>query len=175
MELLTSGIIIDGAIIIVEYVLYAMTLKREKLSRLSGNDLQLEKDNISQVYSSKMMRSAIFGQLIILIVFIPILTLSGVEGKMFIPMAITFSFALVGAMILSLTYVPAMAALFLKPQNPSPNSFANRIHRFIEKIYEPVFDFAMNSKKLVIGAALVFLGISFLYFFNPWEVSLFRS
>jgi cobalt-zinc-cadmium resistance protein CzcA len=158
------GIIIDGAIIIVEYVLYAMTLKREKLSRLSGNDLQLEKDNISQVYSSKMMRSAIFGQLIILIVFIPILTLSGVEGKMFIPMAITFSFALVGAMILSLTYVPAMAALFLKPQDPSPNSISNRIHGFIEKIYEPVFDFAMNSKKLVIGAALVFLGISFYTF-----------
>ena len=158
------GIIIDGAIIIVEYVLYSMTLKREKLSQLNGKVLQLEKDDISITYSSKMMRSAIFGQLIILIVFIPILTLSGVEGKMFIPMAITFSFALVGAMILSLTYVPAMAALFLKPQNPSPNSLSNRIQRTIEKIYEPVFAFVMSSKKLVLSAAFVFLGISFYTF-----------
>src|SRR3546814_4651010 len=72
-------------------------------------------DEITYASSSKMMNAAFFGQLIILIVFTPILALEGVEGKMFKPMAYTFGFAVLGAIILCLTYVPVMASLFLKP------------------------------------------------------------
>ena len=78
------------------------------------------------------MNSAIFGQLIILIVFIPVLSLSGVEGKMFRPMALTFSFALIGAMILCFTYVPVMSALFLKPRRAKIKTISDRLMNLLE-------------------------------------------
>ena len=86
------GIIIDGAVIIVEFVSAQMTANASKLAHLSAADRKKEIDRITLGSSSTMMNSAIFGQLIILIVFIPILSLSGVEGKMFRPMALTFSY-----------------------------------------------------------------------------------
>ena len=85
-----------------------------KLSGVSGDERQFLLDRISFEGASKMMNSAIFGQIIILIVFIPILSLSGVEGKMFRPMAISFSFAIIGAMIFGLTWLPVAASVFLK-------------------------------------------------------------
>ncbi|MDB4293692.1 efflux RND transporter permease subunit, partial [Maribacter sp.] len=97
------GIIIDGAVIIVEFIAFQITAKSVHLSSLSNAELQTERDAITSNSASKMMNSAIFGQLIILIVFIPILSLSGVEGKMFKPMALTFSFALIGAMVFCFT------------------------------------------------------------------------
>jgi len=158
------GIIIDGAIIIVEYVLYSMTMKSEKLSKLAGVELQQERDDIAKKSSSKMMHSAIFGQLIILIVFIPILTLSGVEGKMFRPMALTFSFALIGAMVLCFTYIPAMASIFLKPQKNADTNFASKISRFLDAMYNPVIELAFKYKKLMLVIAGSFLIGSFSLF-----------
>src|SRR5690606_33687657 len=110
--------------------------------------------------ASKMMNSAIFGQLIILIVFIPILSLSGIEGKMFKPMAMTFSFALIGAMILCLTYVPVVSALFLKPSSQSPKNVSVKIMSRLTKWYEPVITWALHHKRLVIGVAAGLLVLS---------------
>src|SRR5690606_26474423 len=97
------------------------------------------------------------GQLIILLVFIPILTLSGVEGKMFRPMALTFSFALIGAIILCFTYVPVAAALFLKPSKNSGRGISVRLIQGINKAYGPVIDWAMRSKKTVLASATALL------------------
>jgi cobalt-zinc-cadmium resistance protein CzcA len=122
------GIIIDGAVIIVEFIAFQIAHKSKHLVRFMEKvAMQLEIDQITYKSASKMMNSAIFGQLIILIVFIPILSLSGVEGKMFKPMAMTFSFALVGAMIFCFTYVPVVASLFLKPREENPNSISNKL------------------------------------------------
>jgi cobalt-zinc-cadmium resistance protein CzcA len=81
------GIIIDGAVIIVEFIAFQIASKAAQLGPLSKEDRQIQIDQITYNGASKMMNSAIFGQLIILIVFIPILSLSGIEGKMFKPMA----------------------------------------------------------------------------------------
>ncbi len=157
------GIIIDGAIIIVEFLLFSMTTKSDVFKGLSGQALQDKKDTITIEKSTFMMRSAIFGQVIILIVFLPILTLQGVEGKMFRPMGMTFSFALVGAMILCLTYVPMMASIFIKPASKKKN-FADRFIHFIQGIYEKFLGFILRFKKLVIFFAFVFLSWSFYIF-----------
>ncbi|GAL68346.1 cobalt-zinc-cadmium resistance protein CzcA [Jejuia pallidilutea] len=111
-----------------------------------------------------MMNSAIFGQLIILIVFIPILSLSGVEGKMFKPMALTFSFALIGAMLFCFTYVPVAASLFLKPTKQSKKNISFRLMNWLNKLYDPTIQWALQSKKLVLGIATVLLGISIYIF-----------
>src|SRR5690625_6318118 len=89
---------------------------------------------------SKMMNSAFFGQVIILIVFIPILFLSGIEGKMFQPMAYTFGFAMLGAILLCLTYVPMMSALLMK-RSDNQTSFDSRINMFFEKVSARTFHF----------------------------------
>ena len=104
-----------------------------------------------------MMRSAFFGQVIILIVFIPILTLSGIEGKMFRPMAISFSFALVGAMILCLTYVPAVAALWLRPAKKQKPGLSDKIMAGIQRAYLPALGFALRHKWPTIAGAILLL------------------
>src|SRR5690606_12478724 len=116
------GIIIDGAVIIVEFIAFRFTRSSALFAELSGKEKQAEKDKITFEGASKMMHSALFGQIIIIIVFIPILSLAGVEGKMFRPMAEVFSFALVGTMILGLTYVPVVSSLFLKSEAPGPKN-----------------------------------------------------
>lgn len=140
------GIIIDGAVIIVEYIAYQITQRQGELTQLSKNETQTIKDKITLEGASKMMNSAVFGQLIILIVFIPILSLSGVEGKMFKPMALTFSFALLGAILLCFTYVPVASAMFLKPSKESAKSISTRLVNWINKQYEPVIEWALKSK-----------------------------
>lgn len=158
------GIIIDGAVIIVEFIAFKITQNKTEITTLSKTEGQLLKDSITLNGASKMMNSAIFGQLIILIVFIPILSLSGVEGKMFKPMALTFSFALIGAMILCFTYVPVVASMFLKPSNVTDKNISVRLMKWLNKIYEPVIDWALKSKKIVLSIALVLLaGATFLY------------
>jgi heavy metal efflux system protein len=154
------GIIIDGAVIIVEFIAFQITSKRLELGKMSVANVKLAKDEITFNSASKMMNSAIFGQLIILIVFIPILSLSGVEGKMFKPMALTFSFALIGAMLLCFTYVPVVASLFIKPTRISDKNISVRLMRFLNLVYEPVIDWALKSKKLVLGAAALLLAFS---------------
>lgn len=151
------GIIIDGAVIIVEFVAFKISTNASKLNALPLGEKQSAKDDLTVKSSSKMMNSAIFGQLIILIVFIPILSLSGVEGKMFIPMAQTFSFALIGAMLLCFTYVPVAASIFLKPAETSKRNVSVRIMSFLNRLYEPVIRWALGAKKLVLGIAVLIL------------------
>ena len=158
------GIIIDGAVIIVEFIAYQITSKRLELGRMSVKNISLAKDEITFNSASKMMNSAIFGQLIILIVFIPILSLSGVEGKMFKPMALTFSFALIGAMLLCFTYVPVISSLILRPTRVSDKNISVRLMRFLKLVYEPVIDWALASKKLVLGIATLLLVFSIYLF-----------
>ncbi|PKH68323.1 CusA/CzcA family heavy metal efflux RND transporter [Flavobacterium sp. ALD4] len=154
------GIIIDGAVIIVEFIAFQIASKAVQLGPLSKEDRQIQIDQITYNSTSKMMNSAIFGQLIILIVFIPILSLSGIEGKMFKPMAMTFSFALVGAMIFCFTYVPVVSSLFLKPKEENPNSFSNRLIRKLNSWYLPIITWGLrNTKKVLYGAlGLLVLG-----------------
>ncbi|WP_140485841.1 CusA/CzcA family heavy metal efflux RND transporter [Flavobacterium sp. GSA192] len=147
------GIIIDGAVIIVEFIAFQIAHKSAHLAKLSREDSQLEIDQITYKSASKMMNSAIFGQLIILIVFIPILSLSGIEGKMFKPMAMTFSFALVGAMLFCFSYVPVVTSLFLKPKEENPDSFSNKLIAKLNSLYLPVISWALvNTKKVMYGA-----------------------
>ena len=144
------GIIIDGAVIIVEFIAFQIAHKSKHLVDLSKENRQIEIDQITYKSAAKMMNSAIFGQLIILIVFIPILSLSGIEGKMFKPMAMTFSFALVGAMLFCFTYVPVISSLFLKPKEENPNSISNKLIHLMHSWYIPVITWALaNTKKVV--------------------------
>ncbi|HMR17579.1 MAG TPA: efflux RND transporter permease subunit, partial [Mariniflexile sp.] len=158
------GIIIDGAVIIVEFIAFQITSQSSKIKALSQTDQQLAIDTITHKSASKMMNSAIFGQLIILIVFIPILSLSGVEGKMFKPMALTFSFALIGAMILCLTYVPVISSLFLKPNVQSNKNISVRLMASLNKLYKPTIHWALEHKKIVVSLAGVLLAFSFWLF-----------
>ncbi len=158
------GIIIDGAVIIVEFVAFQITSKQSSFTSLSKAQAQDVREDITFGAASKMMSSAIFGQLIILIVFIPILTLGGIEGKMFKPMAMTFSFALIGAMIFGLTYVPALASLVIKPTNLSDKNISVRLMRFLTNAYDPVIHWALRSKRTVIGIASAILASSFYLF-----------
>lgn len=151
------GIIIDGAVIIVEFIAFQITGKRDEMSELSNSEKQKFRDKITYQGASKMMNSAIFGQLIILIVFIPILSLSGVEGKMFRPMALTFSFALIGAMILCFTYVPVMASLFLKPSDTSKKNISFQLMRWINRSFDPVIQWGFRRKKMVLSLAVLIL------------------
>ncbi|MDD4514625.1 CusA/CzcA family heavy metal efflux RND transporter [Massilibacteroides sp.] len=158
------GIIIDGAVIIVEFVSSQMTANASKLSHLAVPDRKRELDKITLSSSSTMMNSAIFGQLIILIVFIPILSLSGVEGKMFRPMALTFSFALIGAMLLCLTYVPVLSSLIIKPQVQKRNGITVRIMRLLTRTYLPVITWALKHAKKTLAGAVGLLVIAVIVF-----------
>ncbi len=151
------GIIIDGAVIIVEYIAFRFTKSSALFAGLSRKEKQGEKDKIALEGATKMMHSAVFGQIIIIIVFIPILSLSGVEGKMFRPMAEVFSFALIGAMILGLTYVPVVSSLFLKSEAPGPRNVSVRLITFLNKIYEPTIYWALRHTKAVLGGAAAIL------------------
>ncbi|WP_310993896.1 CusA/CzcA family heavy metal efflux RND transporter [Aequorivita marina] len=151
------GIIVDGAVIIVEFVAFQINKNVLKLNKLSAGEKQLAQDNITEKGATKMMNAAVFGQLIILIVFIPILSLSGVEGKMFRPMALTFSFAMLGTMLLCFTYVPVAAAMFLKPTEVSPKNISVRIMNFLNGLYDPIIRWALGAKRLVIAIAVLML------------------
>ncbi|MEX2351104.1 MAG: efflux RND transporter permease subunit, partial [Balneolaceae bacterium] len=147
------GIIIDGAVIIVEFTLYQLTSKSNVLNKLTGAERAAKVDELTIQSSSRMMRSAIFGQIIILIVFIPILSLTGIEGKMFTPMALTFGFAMLGAMILCLTYVPMISSVLLKGDLKQQNGVSAKIMNFFNRMYEPTIRFALRRKSLVLGVA----------------------
>jgi cobalt-zinc-cadmium resistance protein CzcA len=151
------GIIIDGAVIIVEFIAFKITSERTKLFSLPKAERQNFIDNITHLGASKMMHSAVFGQLIIIIVFIPILSLVGVEGKMFQPMALVFCFALIGAMIMCFTYVPVMASMFIKPSDTDKKTISSRLITFLEEMYKPTMAWALKSKQIVLGLAVILL------------------
>jgi cobalt-zinc-cadmium resistance protein CzcA len=158
------GIIIDGAVIIVEFIAFQIAHKSSHLALLDSEKRQVQIDEITYKSASKMMNSAVFGQLIILIVFIPILSLSGVEGKMFKPMAMTFSFALVGAMIFCFTYVPVISSLFLKPTAENPKSISTKLITKLTNWYRPIISWALVNTKKVIYGAFGLLAFSILLF-----------
>lgn len=146
------GIVVDGAVIIVESILH--TLKNSYAGR------KLEQKQMDQVISdsaSKIYRSAAFGILIILVVFLPILSLTGIEGKMFKPMAYTVSFAILGAMILSMTYVPVMSTLVLSKRISSKKSFSEKIIDRLKSLYKPTLERALSIPKIVLSLATVVL------------------
>ena len=119
------GILVDGAVIIVESMIFYL-----HQNKLIGTKLnQQQRNDLAYKSSSKMMNSAFFGQVIILIVFIPVLALQGVEGKMFIPMAMTFGFAVLGVVILCLTYIPMMVASFLQPPKTNKKSWGDKVEK----------------------------------------------
>ncbi|WP_291858779.1 CusA/CzcA family heavy metal efflux RND transporter [Marinilabilia sp.] len=152
------GIIIDGAVIIVEYISYKVNVRRKGLNELSPDERLHARDALSVEGASKMMKSAVFGQIIIIIVLIPILTLSGVEGKMFRPMALTFSFALIGAMVFGFTFVPAISALFIKASSREKRTISDRLMDFLNRLYAPTIAWAMDHKKVVVILAALLLG-----------------
>ena len=154
---LDFGIIIDGAVIIVEFIALKITVQKNDIENAKGDERKSLMDTISFKGASKMMKSAIFGQVIILIVFIPILSLTGVEGKMFIPMALSFCFAIVGAMIMGLTWLPVATSLFLKPPKTDKKNISDWVMNLAHKSYSPVIHWATNHKGIVLGAALVSL------------------
>ena len=151
------GIIIDGAVIIVEYVTFILTKHQMELMQSPQEARSALKDNFVSQGTNKMLHSAIFGQIIIIIVFIPILTMTGVEGKMFIPMALAFCFALVGAMFLCFTYVPVMSALFIVPVKNGDNALSSKLINYLKRIYEPSLHLALRFKSLLLGISVMVL------------------
>lgn len=149
------GIIVDGAIIIIEGVLATLSLHYagQKLSKDKFNKIVAE--SAADIYST-----AAFGVFIILIVFIPILTLTGVEGKMFRPLALTFSFALLGAFLLAITYVPAMAALLLRRNIPKKRSLAERYMGYLQRGYEKLLSSLLRFSLFIIITAFATFGLS---------------
>ncbi len=135
------GLIVDGSVIVVEGIIYQIHKSGLK-GQLSRSELD---KNISQA-GIKVSKSAVFGVIIILVVYLPILAFTGIEGKMFKPMAQTVSFALLGALILSLTYVPVMASLTLGNVKSLKTNFADRIVHFLEKSHRPVLLFALRNR-----------------------------
>ena len=159
---LDFGLIVDGAVIIVEAVMHGLTH-----SKISGNTKtisQNEMDNKVINAAGKMMNSAVFGQLIILIVYLPILTLVGIEGKMFKPMAQTVAFALIGAFLLSLTYVPMMSALFLSKTLSHKQTFSDKFMHAVEGMYQRSLQKVLLIPKTIIATTLILFAVSLFVF-----------
>ena len=164
------GIIVDGAVIIVEGITHKIESRTKKKMEFNRDIM----DTISYDSASTMMGSAFFGQLIILIVFTPILFLSGVSGKMFQPMALTFSFAIIGAIILCLTYVPMISSIVLRPSR-KPNSIITRLENRLEEFslrlmnkihagYEPLLNFSLGHKTLILSVAISLFAMAVIAF-----------
>ncbi len=159
------GIIVDGVVIIVERIVYEIQKQLRTGTVAISQEIM---DDIAYKAGSSMMKTAFFGQLIILIVFIPILALTGIEGKMFHPMAYTLGFAMLGGIILCLTYVPMMSALFLKPSRNNTSWYeklGKRLEKSGDKIvsgfyhaYRPLLKSALRHKAIVIIVAVSLFG-----------------
>ncbi len=153
------GLIVDGAVIIVEATMHHLGL-RKTIGRLS----QSEMDEEVFKSASKIRSSAAFGEIIILIVYIPILTLIGIEGKMFRPMAQTVGFAIFGALILSLTYIPMMCAAFLSKNVSHKETFSDKMMNFFHRIYAPLLEKAIRFKKIIVTATVAVFVLSVFIF-----------
>ncbi len=153
------GLIVDGAVIIVEATLHVL---QHKKNRKELTQAQMDEEVGSA--ASKMMNSAIFGQIIILIVYIPILTLIGVEGKMFTPMAKTVGFAIIGATILSVTYIPMMSALFLSKKISHKENFSDKMMNKIQRAYTPLLEKALRIKYWLVGVTVAIFAVAVFFF-----------
>ena len=159
---LDFGLIVDGAVIIVEAVMHSL-VHSKKLGSIARIN-QTEMDDTVNRSASRMMNSAVFGQIIILIVYLPIFTLEGIEGKMFKPMAQTVAFALLGAFILSLTYIPMMSALFLNKNISHKKNISDRMMDFFINVHQKYLSKVLNFPKAVIGISISLLLIAFFVF-----------
>lgn len=153
------GLVVDGSLIIVENVLRRIGVLQEE-----GGARGLSKKAFrTLVYEGtlEVRKVAQFGEVIILVVYLPILFLRGIEGKLFAPMAMTVSFALLGAVLLSITYVPVMCSLVFDPEKPVKHS---PIIRWLHKIYRPLLSRAMAMRAVVVGGAAVLFAAAVLGF-----------
>jgi heavy metal efflux system protein len=157
------GLIVDGAVIIVESVVHRIFKERTNYSgqpRLTQHQM----DENVLVPSKRMMSSATFGQMIILIVYLPIIALIGTEGKMFRPMALVVTFALTGAAILSLTWVPMASALFLSKKTEHKPNFSNRMMDAIHNGFTPLINYSLKHKLAVsLSAVAIFIFSIFMF------------
>ncbi|GIV35873.1 MAG: hypothetical protein KatS3mg032_0252 [Cyclobacteriaceae bacterium] len=149
------GLIVDGAVIIVEATLHHL-IAQSPLKRIT----QKQMDEEVETSTTNMMNAAAFGQFIILLVYIPILTLAGVEGKMFKPMAQTVMLAITGALILSLTYVPVASSVFLSKTIRPANSLSDKLMVRLASAYRPILIKALHGRRAVVWVALILLGAS---------------
>lgn len=152
------GIIVDGAVIIVEAIIHRLEVKKKQ--QLTAAEMNEE------VYyaASNIRSSAAFGEIIILIVYLPILALVGVEGKMFGPMAQTVSFAILGAFLLSLTYVPMMSSLVLKKQTGHTPNISDKIIGALYNFYRPILNGALKIKGYILTGSVVLFAIAIIIF-----------
>jgi heavy metal efflux system protein len=153
---LDFGLIVDGAVIIVEAVMHRLTHSKHftGINKIS----QQEMDKEVSFSAGKMMNSAVFGQIIILVVYLPIFTLQGIEGKMFKPMAQTVAFALLGAFILSVTYIPMMSAVFLSKKIQHTKNISDRLMAWVERRYQSALNVAVGyPKTILVSVAALFV------------------
>ena len=143
------GMIVDGAVIIVDCVVEKLTIQQNNL-KISFSQKSI--DDTVRESTKRMMSSAIFGQIIIFIVYLPIISLVGIEGKMFRPMAEVVSFALIGAAILSLTYVPVASSLLLRRKKAF--SFSEKLMSAIRHLFVPIINFSLRHKVSVFSLSL---------------------
>jgi cobalt-zinc-cadmium resistance protein CzcA len=156
------GLIVDGAVIIVESVVYRISVsKHHHPGVMKLNQAQMDENVL--VSARQMMSSATFGQIIILIVYLPIMRHRH-RREMFRPMAQVVSFALIGAAILSLTYVPMASALFLSKNTSHKPDFSDRFMEWVRKVFNPAIAFALKRKLLVSGSAIGLFLISLILF-----------
>jgi heavy metal efflux system protein len=157
---LDFGLIIDGAVIIVESTLHF-------LYHRGNQDLNQEEMNAQVNRSaSKFAKSAVFGQVIILVVYLPLLALVGIEGKMFKPMAQTVMFAIIGALILSLTYVPMISSLVLNKKIRVKSTISDRIISFVKGLYMPVLNAFLRRQRVVLAGLGVLIVVCVMMFSN---------
>ena len=157
------GLVVDGAVIIVEAIVHRLhTTGRPGAA--NGRLTAAQMDAETYTAASKIRSSAAFGEIIILIVYLPLLALVGIEGKMFRPMAQTVAFAIVGAFVLSLTYVPMMAALGLSRRTTHKRNLSDRLMGWLEARYRPVLEWALRSQTLVLASAVGLFAGSVLLF-----------
>ena len=148
---LDFGLIVDGAVIIVENCLRRLAITQREYGRVLSLSERLA---VTRDATREVLRPSIFGVTIILIVYLPILTLTGVEGKMFRPMALTVSGALLSALILSVTFVPAAVAVFVSNKVKERESW---LMAQAHKAYLPLLNFALRTRYLVVSGALLLL------------------
>ncbi len=151
---LDFGLIVDGAVIIVEACMFQLHISNQ--NKVS----QLQMDGIVYSTSTRMRNAAVFGELIILAVYLPIFTLQGIEGKMFKPMAQTVAFALLGAFILSLTYIPMMSALFLSKTISHKKNISDKMMEVLERIHQTYLTKVLAIPKTVIASVVVLFAVS---------------
>ncbi len=151
---LDFGLIVDGAVIIIENCLRRFGMEQHRLGRLLNKE---ERFSLAAKATTEVIQPSIFGILIITIVYIPIFSLTGVEGKMFHPMAFTVVVALLSALVLSLTFVPAAVATFITGK---VHEEENKVIRSAKQAYEPLLKWSLRHPTIVITSALILVVIS---------------